>query len=71
MPSLGDHSKNVDNTARLLFLTHLQNLNPASWVSEVKLPLIQDGIKFLKFSKSLLGKPTTGGSSQAIDEEVS
>lgn len=71
IPSLGDHSRNMDNTARLLFLTHLQNLNPASWVSEMKLPLGQDGIKCLKFSKSLLGKSTTGGSSQAIAEEVS
>lgn len=70
MPSVGDHYRKMDNTARLLFLTHHQNFNPASWVSEVKLPLSQDGIKFLKFSKLLLEKSTAGGSSQAIVEEV-
>lgn len=71
MLSVGDHSRKMDNTARLLFLMHHQNLNPASWVSEIKLPLSQDRIKFLKFSKLLLEKSTTGGSNQAVVEEVS
>lgn len=74
MPSIDNHSNKpqTDNTARLLFLIyHQKNLNFASQVSEIKLPLIQHGIKLLKFSESLLGKPTTGGSGQTIAEELS
>lgn len=61
----------MDNTARLLLLIQHQNVNSASRVSEIKLPFIQHGIKLLRFHKSLLGKPTTDGSGQAIAEEVS